>query len=489
MAPNAMQNGEFLKVGAAYIRVSSDDQLEYSPESQLKLIREHAKREGYIVPDEYVYQDDGISGKKAEKRPAFRMMIAMSKEADCPFSVIFVWKFSRFARNQEESIVYKNLLAKNGISVRSISEPYSDSPFNSLIERIIEWMDEYYLINLAGEVKRGMTEKASRGEPMSVAPFGYELRDKEFIKSENAWIIEDVFHRWCSGEGLTSIARSLNERGIRTTRGNRINNRWVEYVLTNPVYIGKIRWCTDGRASSSHYKNVDPEKIIISDGKHKPIIDMETWDAAQLRLQEQKRRYGNRQREESKHQWMLRGLCRCSTCGSTLVYVNTKPNPTMQCHKYSKGQCKTSHALTLRTADRLVIEGLENAVHTLSFQIVPKETKKKPDRPDYAKLIKSEESRFQRANEAYLAGVYDLNSLASVKKDVEENISRLRTEMELVEELPVFDANAYAEKVSDVLDILRSDASPESKNIALRTIIDKIVYDKSSSNLVLYFYA
>ena len=58
-----MESPTPLQIGAAYIRVSSDDQLEYSPESQLKLIREYAKREGYMIPDEYVYQDDGISGK------------------------------------------------------------------------------------------------------------------------------------------------------------------------------------------------------------------------------------------------------------------------------------------------------------------------------------------------------------------------------------------------------------------------------------------
>lgn len=484
-----MESPTPLQIGAAYIRVSSDDQLEYSPESQLKLIREYAKREGYMIPDEYVYQDDGISGKKAEKRPAFRLMIATAKEADHPFSTIFVWKFSRFARNQEESIVYKNLLAKHDVAVRSISEPYSDSPFNSLIERIIEWMDEYYLINLAGEVKRGMTEKATRGEPMSIAPFGYELKEKEFIKSEDAWIVEDVFRRYLAGEGLTAIARGMNERGIRTRRGNPIDNRWVEYVLTNPVYIGKIRWCTDGRASSSHYKNVDPEKLIISDGKHEPIIDQATWDAVQIKLGQQKQQYGRHQRTEGKYAWMLRGLCRCGACGATLVYVNTKPTPSMQCHRYNRGQCHTSHSMNLRTANQLVIAALENAVQTLSFPIVPKRPEKKNDRPDYTKLIKSEEARFSRANEAYLSGVYTLSELAAVKKDVEENLSRIRNEMESIVQELEFDPKAYAQKVSDVLDILRSDDLEETKNLALRTIIDKIVYDKSSAKLVLYFYA
>lgn len=52
-----------LKVGAAYIRVSTDRQEEYSPDSQLKIIREHAKRQGYIIPDEFTYALKDIASK------------------------------------------------------------------------------------------------------------------------------------------------------------------------------------------------------------------------------------------------------------------------------------------------------------------------------------------------------------------------------------------------------------------------------------------
>ena len=53
-------------------------------------------------------------------------------------------------------------------------EPLIDGPFGSLIERIIEWMDEYYSINLSGEVIRGMTEKALRGGYQATPPLGYK---------------------------------------------------------------------------------------------------------------------------------------------------------------------------------------------------------------------------------------------------------------------------------------------------------------------------
>ena len=59
--------------------------------------------------------------------------------------------------------MYKSLLRRKcDVEVVSVSEPLVDGPFGSLIERIIEWMDEYYSIRLSGEVFRGMSEKAMK---------------------------------------------------------------------------------------------------------------------------------------------------------------------------------------------------------------------------------------------------------------------------------------------------------------------------------------
>ncbi|MEF2919628.1 MAG: recombinase family protein, partial [Acutalibacteraceae bacterium] len=134
-----------IKIAAAYIRVSTDDQIEYSPDSQLKNIRSYAKSHGYIVPDEYIYIDEGISGKNTKKRPAFNKMIGTAKLTPKPFDAILLWKFSRFARNREDSIVYKSMLRKQlGIDVVSISESVGDDKMSIIFEAMIEAMDEYY---------------------------------------------------------------------------------------------------------------------------------------------------------------------------------------------------------------------------------------------------------------------------------------------------------------------------------------------------------
>ena len=101
-----------LRTGAAYIRVSTHMQEELSPDAQKRILLDYAKAHNIVITQDYIFQDGGISGKKADKRPAFMRMISLAKEKPAPFSVILVWKFSRFARNQEESIVYKSLLRK-----------------------------------------------------------------------------------------------------------------------------------------------------------------------------------------------------------------------------------------------------------------------------------------------------------------------------------------------------------------------------------------
>ena len=111
-----------MKTGAAYIRVSTDDQVELSPDSQLKMIEKYAKDNDIILSKEYIYADEGISGRTVKKRPEFQRMIAVAKSKPKPFDVILVWKLSRFARNREDSIVYKSMLKKDcGIDVISVS--------------------------------------------------------------------------------------------------------------------------------------------------------------------------------------------------------------------------------------------------------------------------------------------------------------------------------------------------------------------------------
>ena len=485
---------DLLKIGAAYIRVSDERQDEYSPDSQIKKIREYARKEGFFIPDEYVFYDDGISGKSTKKRDEFNRMIAVAKDKSHPFERIYVWKFSRFARNQEESLVYKNLLRKCGVNVVSVSEPIPEDHFGSLIERIIEWMDEFYLINLSAEVIRGMTEKASRGEPTCAPPYGYIMKDKKYYPDEEsgkADIIRDIFNMYASGLGQREIAIRMGQRGVRTRHGHMPDNRWIDYVLQNPCYIGKIRWSLDGvrAVSKRDYHN---ENIMVVDGHHEPLISMELWDKVQNMIAEQKRKYPKYAKRDQPIQYMVKGLVRCSSCGGTLALSNVTSGKsktrTLQCCNYNRGSCHTSHSVLLPKIESALMEGLRQAIKTKQFTIVPEKTKQSDKAVDYDKLIEAEKRRLARAKEAYLAEVDTIEQYAKNKQDITERIEELeaiRDKADVVE----IDIDAFAKKVSEIVEFLgREDVSETAKNEALHTIVEKIVYEKANGNLAIYFH-
>lgn len=472
-----------MKIGAAYIRVSDDRQDEYSPDSQLKRIYEHAKKTNYIIPDNLVFYDDGISAKSVKHRTEFNNMIALSKEKDCPFEAIFVWKFSRFARNQEESIVYKSLLNKRKIEVISVSEPIIEGPFGSLIERIIEWMDEYYLINLSSEVKRGMLEKASRGEAMTRGVLGYTLSGKTYVKNENAPIVENIFQSYLNGEGMRAIALRLANEGLVTSFGNPPDNRWVSYTLQNPVYIGKIRWSKEGRAASK--REYDSENLLVIDSTHEPIISKEVWDAVQNKIKSEKTLYAKHQRKEQPVQFMLKGLIRCDCCNATLVRQATG---TLQCHNYAKGLCHISHCISINKANNIVTKALEESVRTGNFHIEQQE-KPKTDTSNYSKLIALEEKKLERVREAYEKGIDTIEEYRQNKIRINDNIKKLK---DIINQEPQatkeIDKVAYTQKIADVLKLIKDPSTEEAvKNQALRSVVSNIVFNKKENSLDIHY--
>lgn len=485
---------DLLKIGAAYIRVSDERQDEYSPDSQLKKIRENAAKDGYMIPDEYVFYDDGISGRSAKKRDDFNRMIATAKEKAHPFDRIYVWKFSRFARNQEESMVYKNLLRKKGVSVISVSEPIPEGHFGTLIERIIEWMDEFYSINLGAEVIRGMTEKATRGEPNVPPPFGYIMKDKCYYPDEEsgaADIVREIFRRYADGEKQRVLAIELGERGVRTKRGKKPENRWIDYILQNPCYIGKLRWSLEGARAVSK-RDYNNDNIMIVDGHHEPIISMELWDKVQSLLDAQKKAYPKHARKEQPVDYLLKGLVRCSACGSTLA-VNgiSGKNKTrcLQCCNYARGSCHTSHGITLPRIEEACRKGLKEALETKQFTIVPRVPKKSdPTVIDYDKLIAVEERRLERAKEAYLAEIDTIEQYGKNKKEITARIKDLKAKQSK-NTVQSIDIDAFAKKVLGVIEFIeREDVTEAAKNEALHTIIEKVVFEKAKGNLAIYFH-
>jgi DNA invertase Pin-like site-specific DNA recombinase len=138
-----LAKNELAAIGAAYVRVSTNDQTELSPDAQIREIMKAAKEDGIVIPKEFIFiEERGVSGRRADNRIEFQRMISTAKSQPSPFQYLYLWKFSRFARNQEESTFYKSVLRKKcGIIIKSVSEPIMEGMFGRLIESIIEWFD------------------------------------------------------------------------------------------------------------------------------------------------------------------------------------------------------------------------------------------------------------------------------------------------------------------------------------------------------------
>ena len=477
-----------IKFAAVYIRVSTDDQAELSPDTQLEKIQEYAKREGIVILHDHVYVDAGISGKKAEKRPEFMSMIAAAKEKDCPFTTLLVWKFSRFARNQEESIFYKSVLrSKCGVDVVSVSEPLIAGHFGSLIERIIEWMDEFYSIRLSEEVKRSMEVNARRGKLQATASFGYSVADGTLIpKPEEAELVRWIFRSFADGKGLYPIARELNTMGVRTHRGNKFENRTVEYILRNPVYIGKLRWNPAGRTRRKFFD----ENIIVADSTHEPLIDLDLWEAAQMRMDQVKEQWGYKARPTTDLTHWLSGLIRCSSCGATLIF--SKPHY-YKCSNFAKGRCRTSQHTAVDVLVNALISRLEadaEALYPLAYNATYSAANGGADIARLESTLRDLERKKIRLQDAYLSGVIELADFAAAKKTLETSTKDARAQLDTLLEKKGAD-NVQENLQSAIRKTLRTLTDPnatlQEKNNAARNILATCTYDKENSAMTITY--
>ena len=342
-------------------------------------------------------------------------------------------------------------------------------------------------------MQRGMQEKFSRGEPTYPAPLGYIIDKKKFIPDEESGavdIIREIFQRFNDGEEPMSIARSFAARGVTSKVGKLLDRRGVLYILNNPVYIGKLRSSNGTKALRNHH--YDDENIKITDGHHQPIISLDIWNKAQARLEEKRKTTVYYGRPEQPVDHMLKGIMRCSACGATLCLsslTSRRKSRSYQCCKYSRGVCAVSHAITQPKLEATVISALEQILQNEQFTISPQKKKTPSNQPDFDKLIAVEERKLERANQAFLAEIDTIEQYGKNKKDITKRIDELKAMRDKNQEGKI-DINLYKERTLEIIQFLKDEnVSPSAKNKALRSIIEKIVYDKPNNSLSIYFFA
>lgn len=490
--------------GAAYIRVSTDGQMDLSPESQLDEILKYAASHHIDIPEPFIFMEsEGRSGKKADNRPRFQDMIAAAKTVPRPFDCILVWKFSRFARNQDESTFYKGMLRKRlGIDVISISEPVLDGMYGRLIEMIIEWQDEFYSYNLAQDVTRGMKTKAKNGGLQSRPPLGYRISGKgdgyEIIPEE-AHIVRLIYSLFVREKKSSyCLAKYLNSLGCATGQGNPFEKRSVDYILQNPIYAGIVRW---NRTCRETGEVKDPSQWIVAKGSHPAIISEELFFQAAAILETRRRGKNARPPEIVRH-W-LGGLVKCSACGRSLSSCirrrkTTGDSCSFQCSGYLKGKCPQNQYIT----EKELIPAILEALGRISEQAAEEYEKKPPPKaaPTEAGPLKDLLHRLNQKEErikaAYKAGIDSLEEYRNNRQEIQEERQALTTAITggncspagsphppdpagLPEDLPA---------VCAMTELLTSALFPPSqKNAALKAIVDRIVFDRQRKHLRIFF--
>lgn len=280
-----------------YARYSSHNQREESIEGQLRKCHEYAKKNGFIVIEEYI--DRAMSGK-TDNRVNFQRMIKDSEKGH--FSVIIMYTLDRFARNRYDSAMYKAKLKKNGIKIYYTEQSISDEPEGIILESLLEGMAEYYSENLSRGVRRGMKENALKcmitGGYM---PLGYrKTADKKFeIDPKTAPIVQEIFDLYANGKSQRQIVDVLNEKGYRTVKGIPFRLGSISGILVNKKYIGIYSF----------------DDIEIKGGIP-AIIDEELFYKVQEMLKKNKRSTG---RMKAPMPYLLTGKLFCGHCGSTMV--------------------------------------------------------------------------------------------------------------------------------------------------------------------------
>lgn len=466
------------KYAYGYVRVSTDKQEELSPESQEKLLREYAKNHNMVLLD--IFFEIGVSGRKANKRPEFQKMVSMAKSEDHPVDCILVWKFSRFARNQEESIVYKSLLKKqHSVDVISVTEPLLDGPWGSLIERIIEWMDEYYSINLSNDVLTGMGTKARKEGYQTSPPLGYQAvgEGRPFTINEDEFkIVSYIADQYDNhNRDFTWIARHLNSAGYHTRRGKPFEGRGIERILRNPFYYGLVQW-----------------NGIEFIGAHEVRFTKDRFDA---RIQKMDSRYRPKKRRNvSTCSHWLSGLLKCGTCGASMTYNGANHCPGFQCYKYAKGQHAGSMFISEKKITAAVYEYFEKLFSGMEFEYEYRPEKSSDLEIQVASLkdeLRQIEFRESRIRLAFEKGIDSLEEYSENKERLK--LSKLEIEKKIEEfstpsdEKP--DKSVVLDHLHTVYDMIKDPGVDyETKGSFMRSLVKDIVYDKEKGRVIFHLY-
>ena len=332
------------KLAAIYARVSSDKQREsHTIASQTEAVKEFARTNGYQVPEEWVFEDDGYSGANLV-RPGLEQVRDLA--ASGQIQAALVLSPDRLSRKYAYQVLLMEELAKNGVETVFVRAPQAETPEERLLLQVQGMLAEYERAQILERSRRGKRHRAKQGEAsvLSGAPYGFRYVKKtqerpgyyEIFEPEAA-VVRKIYALY-TGEGLAigKITARLNAEGIPARKsGKRWERSSVWGILKNPAYrgtacFGKTKNAPRQRITrpmrlkggrvSQRAATVDRPREEWIEIPVPAIVTSETFALAEERLRQNKQFSPRRTKVVS----LLQGLLYCRHCSYGLYRSSTR---------------------------------------------------------------------------------------------------------------------------------------------------------------------
>ena len=340
---------------------------------------------------------------------------------------VLVKDMSRLGRHRTQTALFLDYLTENNVNMISVTESIDSANENDdLIIGFKQIVNDLYCKDISRKVKAGIRQKQKSSGVIESLPIGYvadRINKRILVDPEAATIVRDVFDMFLEGYGLTTIAREMNRRGVKSPEYYQrrkladwkpdFSKRYlwvqtaVKRILTNEIYIGTM--VNHKSVTSEIYKTksfIDKNEQFRHENFCEAIIDKETWDQAQFLLGQRSVIHPRSNNGNKLHRYA--GILKCAECGANLTartrhwkgstYVQYSCNTS---HRYGKEYC-TPHTIREDMLDALLKDEMKSWYkHILSeskkYEHIVKEWQRK--KPAYDKKIQENEQKIEKLNE------------------------------------------------------------------------------------------
>lgn len=442
-----------------------------------------------------------VSGESIEARPEMQKLLSDVKAGR--WAGVLVVEVERLARGDttDQGIVAKAFKISD---TKIITPMKTYDPNNEFDEEYFEFglfmsRREYKTINR--RLQNGRMASVNEGKYVgSIAPYGYDRikikGDKGYTLKENkeASTVKIIYDLYANENlSINEVAERINDMGLKPRKVEKWTIATVKDILSNPVYIGKIKW--DSRKTVKVYKN---EEVIkkrprnknckMVNGLHKAIIDLNTWEIVQAKRSLNKPPVINNDVVRNP----LCGLVICAKCGKKMQrrpYSVADKEPTLFCNNPDCDNISSK----LYLVENKVVEGLKKWLKDYKFDYEKQIEKANIDRKKTLEdTIKSLEVELKKENEKLLSifsfledGTYTKEMFKARSDLISQNVARLNQsiqeyKMKLEQEnLVDEEKEILVPKIENIIDIYDMLKTAEEKNDLLKTVLTQITYLKT----------